>query len=79
MVKFYYPPQKLGGLKHQRELNAVVLGQAPASEEDDLVFPSQDFSSQALVPSFHKVCVCVFLPILPILPLLTLIRIVCCY
>ncbi|KAI3924991.1 hypothetical protein MKW92_029234, partial [Papaver armeniacum] len=32
-------------------LNAVILGGALASEEDDLVFPSQEFSSQALVSS----------------------------
>lgn len=41
---------------HQHhQLNAVVLGQAPVAEEDDLVSPSQHFSSQALVPSFQKV------------------------
>ncbi|XP_039125013.1 acetyl-coenzyme A synthetase, chloroplastic/glyoxysomal [Dioscorea cayenensis subsp. rotundata] len=32
-------------------LNAVVLGEALASEEDDLVVPSEDFSRQALVSS----------------------------
>ncbi|KAL8544241.1 hypothetical protein ACS0TY_004684 [Phlomoides rotata] len=35
-------------------LNAVILGEALASEEDDLVVPSQEFSSQALVPSPEK-------------------------
>ncbi|GLU06594.1 hypothetical protein SLE2022_236150 [Rubroshorea leprosula] len=35
-------------------LNAVVLGEASASEEADLVLPSQLFSSQALVPSHQK-------------------------
>lgn len=38
-------------------LNAVVLGEALASEEDDLVVPSRDFSDQALVSSPEKVCV----------------------
>ncbi|KAF3783504.1 Acetyl-coenzyme A synthetase [Nymphaea thermarum] len=32
-------------------LNAVVLGESLASEEDDLVFPSPDFTKQALVSS----------------------------
>uniref|UniRef100_A0A7N1A8B3 acetate--CoA ligase n=1 Tax=Kalanchoe fedtschenkoi TaxID=63787 RepID=A0A7N1A8B3_KALFE len=32
-------------------LNAVILGEALASEENDLVFPSADFSAQALVSS----------------------------
>ncbi|KAK2968839.1 hypothetical protein RJ640_028232 [Escallonia rubra] len=36
-------------------LNAVILGEALASEEDDLVFPSHDFSRQALVPNPQKV------------------------
>nr|XP_017230015.1 PREDICTED: acetyl-coenzyme A synthetase, chloroplastic/glyoxysomal-like [Daucus carota subsp. sativus] len=40
--------------QHHHQLNALVLGQAPASEQDDLCLPSHDFSSQALVPSFHK-------------------------
>lgn len=31
--------------------NAVVLGESIASEENDLVFPSKEFSSQALVSS----------------------------
>ncbi|KAJ8434699.1 hypothetical protein Cgig2_030269 [Carnegiea gigantea] len=35
-------------------LNAVILGEAIASEEDDLVFPSDDFSRQALVPNPSK-------------------------
>ncbi|WZY89343.1 hypothetical protein YC2023_046078 [Brassica napus] len=33
------------------QLNAVVLGESIASEENDLVFPSKEFSSQALVSS----------------------------
>nr|GMD07023.1 acetyl-coenzyme A synthetase, chloroplastic/glyoxysomal-like isoform X3 [Ipomoea batatas] len=32
-------------------LNAVILGEALASEEDDLVFPNEDFSRQAHVSS----------------------------
>ncbi|XP_023746814.1 acetyl-coenzyme A synthetase, chloroplastic/glyoxysomal [Lactuca sativa] len=35
-------------------LNAVILGESLASEEDDLVFPSHDFSQQAHVPSPQK-------------------------
>ncbi|KAF2301712.1 hypothetical protein GH714_028751 [Hevea brasiliensis] len=35
-------------------LNAVVLGEALASEDDELVFPNDDFSRQALVPSPKK-------------------------
>ncbi|KAL6508121.1 Acetyl-coenzyme A synthetase, cytoplasmic [Orobanche hederae] len=35
-------------------LNALILGEALASEEDDLIIPSQDFSAQAHVPSPHK-------------------------
>ncbi|CAI0555793.1 unnamed protein product [Linum tenue] len=35
-------------------LNAVILGEALASEEDDLVFPSDDFARQALLPSAQK-------------------------
>ncbi|KAK1369809.1 Acetate--CoA ligase [Heracleum sosnowskyi] len=54
MVNFYYPPHNLGLPKPKHQLNAVLLGQAPASEEDDLVFPSPEFSSQALVPSFNQ-------------------------
>lgn len=37
------------------KLNALILGEALASEEDDLVFPSEDFSSQAHVSSPEKV------------------------
>jgi acetyl-CoA synthetase len=33
------------------QLNAVVLGESLASEENDLVFPSKEFSGQALVSS----------------------------
>ncbi|KAJ0988692.1 hypothetical protein J5N97_007048 [Dioscorea zingiberensis] len=39
-----------GAGKIQR-LNAVILGEALASEEDDLVLPSEEFSSQAHVSS----------------------------
>ena len=35
-------------------LNAVILGEALASEEDDLVFPSENFSRQAHVSSLQK-------------------------
>ncbi|KAL6509127.1 Acetyl-coenzyme A synthetase, cytoplasmic [Orobanche gracilis] len=35
-------------------LNALILGEALASEEDDLIIPNQDFSAQAHVPSPHK-------------------------
>ncbi|KAD7480542.1 hypothetical protein E3N88_03678 [Mikania micrantha] len=34
-----------------RELNAVILGESLASEENHLVFPSDDFSRQALISS----------------------------
>lgn len=36
-------------------LNAVILGESLASEEDDLVFPSPDFTKQALVSSPEQV------------------------
>lgn len=36
-------------------LNAVILGESLASEENDLVFPSEKFSGQALVSSPEKV------------------------
>lgn len=36
-------------------LNAIILGEALASEENDLIFPSDDFSHQAHVPSPQKV------------------------
>ncbi|KAL5714044.1 acetate--CoA ligase [Ranunculus cassubicifolius] len=41
-------PSGAGNISH---LNAVILGESLASEEDDLVFPSTEFSSQALVSS----------------------------
>ncbi|KAL4191870.1 hypothetical protein AMTRI_Chr06g169400 [Amborella trichopoda] len=41
-------PSGAGKISH---LNAVILGESLASEEDDLVFPSQEFTSQALVSS----------------------------
>jgi len=37
------------------QLNAVVLGESLASEENDLVFPSKEFSGQALVSSPQQV------------------------
>lgn len=45
------------------KLNAVILGESLASEEDDLVFPSGDFSRQAHVPSPQKVCSVPYFPI----------------
>lgn len=42
-------------------LNAVILGEALSSEENDLVLPSDDFSRQALVPSPQKVAPFLFL------------------
>ncbi|CAM8894227.1 unnamed protein product [Rhodiola kirilowii] len=44
-------PSGAGTIQH---LNAVILGEALASEENDLVFPSSEFSSQALVSSPEK-------------------------
>ncbi|GMH06911.1 hypothetical protein Nepgr_008751 [Nepenthes gracilis] len=44
-------PSGAGNISH---LNAVILGEALASEEDDLIFPSDEFSRQALVPSSAK-------------------------
>ncbi|XP_026655859.1 acetyl-coenzyme A synthetase, chloroplastic/glyoxysomal-like isoform X2 [Phoenix dactylifera] len=41
-------PSGAGKISH---LNAVILGEALASEENDLVFPSPEFSAQALVSS----------------------------
>lgn len=47
---------KPSGACNISHLNAVVLGDALATEENDLIFPSHDFSSQAHVPSTHEVC-----------------------
>ncbi|KAF9621553.1 hypothetical protein IFM89_022907 [Coptis chinensis] len=44
-------PSGAGKISH---VNAVILGESLASEEDHLVFPSNDFSSQALVSSPEK-------------------------
>ncbi|XP_017248137.1 acetyl-coenzyme A synthetase, chloroplastic/glyoxysomal [Daucus carota subsp. sativus] len=44
-------PSGAGNIPH---LNAVILGEALASEENDLIFPSRDFCSQALIPSPQK-------------------------
>nr|XP_010942302.1 acetyl-coenzyme A synthetase, chloroplastic/glyoxysomal [Elaeis guineensis] len=41
-------PSGAGKISH---LNAVILGESLASEENDLVFPSPEFSAQALVSS----------------------------
>ncbi|CAB4275546.1 unnamed protein product [Prunus armeniaca] len=41
-------PSGAGNIPH---LNAIVLGEALAFEENDLIFPSDDFSRQAHVPS----------------------------
>ncbi|RRT41820.1 hypothetical protein BHE74_00058462 [Ensete ventricosum] len=45
-------PSGAGQISH---LNAVILGEPLASEENDLVFPSHDFSHQALVSSPEQV------------------------
>lgn len=45
-------PSGAGNIPH---LNAVILGESLASEENDLIFPSDHFSSEALVPSPQKV------------------------
>jgi hypothetical protein len=37
-------------------INAVVLGESLAAEENDLIFPSSDFSANALVSSPKQVC-----------------------
>lgn len=52
-------------------LNAVVLGEALASEEDDLVVPSEDFSRQALVSSPQQV---IFLEKIEVLFAFSLLR-----
>ncbi|KAM3760988.1 hypothetical protein ACB098_01G233700 [Castanea mollissima] len=44
-------PSGAGKISH---LNAAILGESLASEENDLVFPNDQFSSQALVPSPEK-------------------------
>lgn len=46
-------PSGAGKISH---LNAVILGDSLASEENDLVFPSPEFSAQALVSSPEQVC-----------------------
>ena len=45
-------PSGAGRISH---LNAAILGESLASEENDLVLPNDQFSSQALVPSPEKV------------------------
>ncbi|PKI79249.1 hypothetical protein CRG98_000369 [Punica granatum] len=44
-------PSGAGAISH---LNAVILGEDLASEENDLIFHSAEFSQQALVPSPQK-------------------------
>ncbi|KAG0459676.1 hypothetical protein HPP92_022804 [Vanilla planifolia] len=44
-------PFGAGKISHH---NAVILGEAPASEENDLVFPNAEFSKKALVSSPEK-------------------------
>lgn len=51
-------PSGAGRISH---LNAVILGESIASEENDLVFPSQDFASQALVSSPQQVLLLIIL------------------
>ncbi|KAE8689529.1 Acetyl-coenzyme A synthetase [Hibiscus syriacus] len=46
-----HPSSAAAKLSH---LKAVVLGEAPASGDDDVVVPSHEFSRQALVPSTQK-------------------------
>lgn len=46
-------PSGAGKISH---LNAVILGESLASEENDLVFPSPEFSAQSLVSSPEQVC-----------------------
>lgn len=45
-------PSGAGKISH---LNAIILGESLASEENDLVFPSPEFSAQALVSSPEQV------------------------
>ncbi|KAG6483067.1 hypothetical protein ZIOFF_059707 [Zingiber officinale] len=47
-------PSGAGRISH---LNVIILGEPLESEENDLVFPSQEFSSQALVCSPEQVYV----------------------
>jgi hypothetical protein len=54
-------PSGAGKISH---LNAVVLGESLASEENDLVFPSEEFSRQAHVPSPEKVAALSLAPLL---------------
>lgn len=43
------------GAGHISHLNAVILGESLATEEDDFVLPSEDFASQANVQSPEQV------------------------
>lgn len=45
-------PSGAGKIPH---LNAVILGEAIASEENDFIYPSDDFSRQAHISSPHQV------------------------
>ncbi|XXG79639.1 hypothetical protein AAC387_Pa09g0668 [Persea americana] len=49
MKKF---PYGIGRIPH---LNAMVLGNSLVSEENDLIFPSEEFTKQALVSSSEQV------------------------
>lgn len=50
-------PSGAGNIPH---LNSIILGEALASEENHLIFPSDDFSRQAHVPSPQKVPTALF-------------------
>jgi len=43
------------GAGHISHLNAVVLGDSLATEEDDFVLPSEEFASQANIQSPEQV------------------------
>lgn len=40
-----------GATRKNGHVNAVILGDSLASDDDDLILPSHDFSHRALVPS----------------------------
>ncbi|KAF5817257.1 putative acetate--CoA ligase [Helianthus annuus] len=54
MVKFDVKYRSPSGAGRIPELKAVILGESLASEENDLMFPSDDFCNQALVSSPEK-------------------------
>lgn len=53
-----------GATRKNGHVNAVILGDSLALDDDDLVLPSHDFSHQALVPSLDHVSF--FLPFFPL-------------